>query len=67
MFAFVNRNDMVKVNIPTLRRTPRRKLKAPTKDNGLTTKNTESENRFTRKLATTTATGKMVKDMVKEL
>ena len=58
---------MVKVNIPTLRRTPKRKLKALTKDNGSTTKNTESESRSTRKLATTTATGKMDRDMVKEL
>ena len=58
---------MVKVNTPTPGRTPRRKLKAPTKDNGLTTKNTALESRSTRKLETTMAIGKMVKDMEKEL
>ena len=58
---------MVKVNTPTPERTPRRKLKAPTRDPGLTTKNMELESRSTLKLVTTTAIGRMDRDMVKEL
>ena len=58
---------MVKVNTLTPGRTPRKRLKAPTKDNGLTTKNMELENRSTRKSVTTTAIGRTDKDMVKVL